>query len=119
MVEKVQTGDWLYFCPAEITVREIYQIFADTAEMEIWEEAGVLEILLGEKSSFDVEAVQIHPKDEATLQFAEKYEAKTVFLVTFPAQEYLAAESTMKKIAAALGGLFCGDTEELMPRIEA
>ena len=119
MAGKTQNGDWLYFCPQEITVREIYNVCSDMAGIEIWEEAGVLEIPLGEKSSFDVEAVQIHPKDEVTLQFAKEQDAKRVFLVTFLPEAYAQAEGLMKKIIDALGGLFCGDTEDLMPRIEA
>lgn len=119
MAGKTQIGDWLYFCPQEITVREIYNIFTDVEDTEIWEEAGVLEIPMGEKSPFDVEAAQIHPKDEITLQFAKEQDAKSVFLVTFLPQDYAQAETTMKKILAALGGLFCGDTEDLMPRIKA
>ena len=70
MAGKTQIGDWLYFCPQEITVREIYNVFPELEGTEIWEEAGVLEIPMGEKSSFDVETTQIHPKDEITLEFA-------------------------------------------------
>lgn len=118
MAGKTQIGDWLYFCPQEITVREIYNIFSDVTDAEIWEEAGVLEIPMGEKSSFDVETAQIHPKDDITLQFAKEQDAKSVFLVTFLPQDYAQAETMMKRITAALGGLFCGDTEDLMPRIK-
>ena len=50
MAGKTQIGDWLYFCPQEITVREIYNVFPELEGTEIWEEAGVLEIPMGEKS---------------------------------------------------------------------
>ena len=48
MAGKTQIGDWLYFCPQEITVREIYNVFPELEGTEIWEEAGVLEIPMGE-----------------------------------------------------------------------
>ena len=39
-------GDWLYMTPQEIGVRQIYEAFGeqDGYELEIWEDAGVLEI---------------------------------------------------------------------------
>jgi len=110
-------GDWLYFCPTDITVRELYEIFAEQDEVEIWEEAGVLEIPLSEKSSLDVETAQIHPKDEITRQFAAEQGAKTVFLVTFMPEDYEKAEAVMKQILEKLGGVFCGDTEDFMPQM--
>lgn len=110
-------GDWLYFCPTEITVRELYEIFAGQENVEIWEEAGVLEIPMDEKSSFDVETAEIHPKDEITQQFADEQSAKSVFLVTFMPEDYEKAELIMKQILDKFGGLFCGDTEDFMPQL--
>lgn len=110
------TGDWLYFCPKEVGVRELYEILKDSYEAEIWEEAGVLEIVLGEKSSFDVEQAKIHPKDEITQQFANEQGASSVFLATFAPEQYKLAEGIMKLLVEKFGGLFCGDTEDFMPR---
>ena len=110
-------GDWLYFAPQEITVRELYELFAERDDVEIWEDAGVLEIPMGEKSSFDVEAAEIHPKDEITLAFAKEQGAKCVFLATFSPENHEAAESIMKQILGKFGGLFCGDTEDFKPQL--
>ena len=35
-------GDWLYFCPEEITIRGLYEIFAAQDDVEIWEDAKKL-----------------------------------------------------------------------------
>ena len=110
-------GDWLYFCPEEVTIRSLYEIFSEQEDVEIWEEAGVLEIPMGEKSSFDVESAQIHPKDEITLQFAAEHGIKSVFMVTFVPEDYEKAEQIMKQILVKFGGLFCGDTEDFMPQL--
>lgn len=115
--QKQVQGDWLYFCPQEITVRGLYEIFAERDDVEIWEDAGVLEIPMGEKSSFDVETAQIHPKDEITQKFADEQGAKCVFLATFMPENYEAAEVIMKQILGKFGGLFCGDTEDFMPQL--
>ena len=111
------TGEWLYFCPQEVTVKIICEIFNDADDVELWEEAGVLEISLGEKGSFDVETTQIHPKDEVTLQFAEEWDTKSVFLVTFAPEDYESAVEIMKQILDKFGGIFCGDTEDFMPQV--
>ena len=110
-------GDWLYFCPEEITIRGLYEIFSEQDDVEIWEDAGVLEIPMDEKSSFDVETAKIHPKDEITQAFAKEQNAKSVFLVTFLPEDYQKAELIMKQILGKFGGLFCGDTEDLMPQV--
>ena len=116
--KKIQIiGDWIYFCPGEIGIRALYEILKDSYETEIWEDAGVLEIVLGEKSSFDVEQAKIHPKDEITQQFAKEQGAKSVFLVTFLPENYELAEKIMNLLLENYGGLFCGDTENFMPQI--
>ena len=111
------TGDWLFFTGKEVTVRQIADTLGD-CEMEIWDDAGVLEIPLGDKTSMDFEAASIHPKDEVTRAFAVAHGAEQVFLVTFPPEDYGRAEAFMKQILSVLPGLFCGDTEDLQPRLE-
>lgn len=111
------TGDWLFFTGKEVTVRQIADVLGD-CEMEIWDDAGVLEIPLGDKASMDFEAVSLHPKDEVTRAFAAEHGTEQVFLVTFPPEDYGRADALMKQILSGLPGLFCGDTEDLQPRLE-
>ena len=65
-------GEWLYFAPANVTVRSIYEVLTDDYEVEIWEDA----------------------------------------------EEFETAKKAMNKIAASLGGLFCGDTEDFTPVLQ-
>ena len=116
--KKQNIGDWLYFCPKEIDVRDLYEVVSGTYETEIWEDAGVLEIVLGEKSSVDIERAQIHPKDEITSAFAKEHKANSVFLVTFAPEDYEVAETLMKQILGQHGGIFCGDMEDFMPQVK-
>ena len=105
--KKQSIGDWLYFCPKEIDVRDLYEVVSGTYETEIWEDAGVLEIVLGEKSSVDIERA-----------FAKEHKANSVFLVTFAPEDYKVAETLMKQILGQHGGIFCGDTEDFMPQVK-
>ena len=108
-------GEWLYFAPEAVGVRQIADVLDGTCELEIWQEAGVLEIMYGGESSMDMEEGTIHPKDQVTAAFAEKHGCDRVYLVTFSAEEYEKALSVMRRILQECGGIFCGDTEDFMP----
>lgn len=110
-------GEWLYMCEKELSMQELKQSFgADSSyDIEVWEEAGVLEIGWGENCSFDMEKTEIHPKDEITAAYANERGVKSVFLVTFQPDTYEEAKKIMKIICDACGGFFCGDTENFLP----
>lgn len=108
-------GEWLYVTTADIDVRRIVDALPTELDIELWEEAGVLEINLGEKQSIDMEHVKIHPKDELTRSFVEEHGCSEVYLVTFAPEIYGQAKEIMQKILAECGGLFCGDTEDFAP----
>ena len=110
-------GEWLYMCEKELSMQELKQSFgADSSyDVEVWEEAGVLEIGWGEKCSFDMEKTEIHPKDEITAAYANERGVKSVFLATFSPEEYETSQKIMKTICDACGGFFCGDTENFLP----
>ena len=67
-------GEWLYFAPETVGVRQIADVLDGTCELEIWQEAGVLEIMYGGESSMDMEEGTIHPKDQVTAAFAEEHD---------------------------------------------
>lgn len=108
-------GEWLYLAPETVGVRQIADALDGTCELEIWQEAGVLEIMYGGESSMDMEEGTIHPKDQVTTVFAEKHGCNRVYLVTFSAEEYEKALPVMRRILQECGGIFCGDTEDFMP----
>ena len=93
-------GEWLYFAPANVTVRSIYEVLTDDYEVEIWE------------------WTKIPAKDEITAAFAKQHGCENVFLVTLKPEEFETAKKAMNKIAASLGGLFCGDTEDFTPVLQ-
>lgn len=124
--KRTAPGEWLYFAPANVTVRSIYDVLTDengesgtdSYEVEIWEDAGVLEVGLNDGASLDIEQAKIPPKDEITAAFAKEHGCENVFLVTLKPEEFETAKKAMNKIAASLGGLFCGDTEDFTPVLQ-
>lgn len=111
-------GEWLYLGKEGCTVRRIADTLDKDYELEIWEDAGVLEIILTQEVSMDVEHVRIHPKDEITRTFVEKEGYEEVFLVTFASEEYEKAKCVMHKVMEKCGGMFCGDTEDFSPVVK-
>ena len=111
-------AEWLYLTEQEITTADIAAAFEDQEKVEIWEAAGVAEVILGEKASMDMEWTENDLGDEVSNQFLEQHQIKNVFLVTIPPQEYEAAQSAMRKIMEKNGGFFCGDTEDFTPVVQ-
>ena len=108
-------GEWLYFAPEAVDVRQIADVLDGTCELEIWQEAGVLEIMYGGEASMDLEEGKIHPRDQVTAVLAEEHGCNRVYLVTFSAEEYEKVLPVMRHILQECGGIFCGDTEDFMP----
>ena len=129
------SGDWLYLSKQILSVRDLYQAIPDTNNCEIWEEAGILEISIGEKSSIDIEAYISLSLDSDTSEaldaaqlpslgdeigdnFLQAYDTKSLFYVSFNPENYELAKAVMEAIVKNIGGLFCADTEDFMPQIK-
>lgn len=105
---------WIVMSRKAITVVDIRNIIGDE-NIEVWDEAGVLEIPIGEKSSVDIEAFDTDPRDEYSCEYVKKNGIKSLFYASFRAEDYDAAEVVLKKIAAGIDGFVCGDTENFTP----
>jgi hypothetical protein len=127
-LKKIQQGgsarskmpsEWLYLVPAELTLRQIYELFDEQSpwNAEYWEEAQVLEIELPEAGSIDVEGMELDLGDEEGNAFLKEHQIQTVFAVTILPEDYEKAQEVMKRIVEQLGGFFCGDTEDFQPQI--
>lgn len=107
---------WIIMSRGEITVSDIRDLLGDKS-IEVWNDAGVLEIPLGEKSSVDIEEFEADPRDEYACEFIAKNSIKRLFYASFRPEDYEAAEPVLKKIAEGIDGFVCGDTEDFLPRI--
>lgn len=109
-------SNWFYMSENEIGVVDIKtQLDKIELETEIWEEAGVLEIILGEAGSMDMEAIEDDFEDEYSRAFLEEHQVKSLFYVTIKQEVYDKAKEVMEAICGKLGGFFCGDTEDFTP----
>lgn len=112
--------DWLYLCKKELELVKIKEVLEKEYSVEYWEEAGVLEVELHteETASVDFEAVDVSRADEATAAYMKEQEIKTVFLVSIKPEAFEAAKKVMAQVILAVGGFFCGDTEDFTPKVQ-
>jgi len=109
--------DWMYMTSSEITVLNIKEILKDEYAVDVWNEAGVLEIEL-EGGSMDFEqSSRLSFKDETADDYVKKNSIKSLFFVSFKSDIENNAREIMKKLATELGGEFLADTDDLMPKI--
>ena len=110
---------WYYMATSEITVEDLKTaVSSDDYDIEIWKEAGVLEVGIEEKASMDFEACEPDLRDEYSNQFLKDHEVKALFFVTLPPIAFEKCENVMRKIISANGGFFCADTDDFTPVVD-
>lgn len=112
-------AEWLYLNPEKITTRQIYELFLEsrTCQAEYWEEAGVLELSVPEADSVDLEEMECSLGDEEGDTFLAQHQIQTVYAVTIRPEYFDKVKPVMAGITEKLGGFFCGDTEDFLPRV--
>lgn len=112
-------AQWLYLSPQEITVQDVRRTLDpdNTLSLEVWTEAGVLEITLPDGKTIDLEAAQPDLPDPYGHDFVKQHHTRSLFYVTVHPASFPLAEPVMKQIADANGGFFCGDTEDFTPSV--
>lgn len=110
---------WLYLAPEDGRLERLYELLKDekTWRAEFWQEAEVLEIAIPEAGSMDMERLEPDPEDGVLLGCMERCGAERVYGVEFASESYDRAKKVMEYIVGHAGGLFCKDTEDLMPRV--
>lgn len=117
-VKAVAPMNWYFMCPNEISVSDIMKAAsADEYEVEIWPEAGVLEIEIEEKMSMDIEECELDMGDEFSNDFIRGLNTQSLFYITFKKDIYDKCLPILKNILSELGGKICADSEDFTPEI--
>lgn len=102
---------WYYLSEKELTVEDLHAALAsETYDLQIWKEAGVLEVGVAEKASVDIEAWELDPEDEFDPGLPGGAVPKSIFGMTIVPEEP-ACKEAMQKIIKALGGMIISDDE--------
>ncbi|MGN0342581.1 MAG: hypothetical protein ACI4DO_07290 [Roseburia sp.] len=111
--------EWLYLCPVELSAEKLAEALegAEKLSIQVWKEAGVMEIELPEAKSIDFESGDVDLKDEYSNTFLAEQGTKSLFYVTLDPENYSQVEQILRLILEKKGGLFCGDTDDFSPVI--
>jgi len=109
---------WILMVPGKVTVSDLRTAFDADQDIEVWPEAGIMEIVMSEKSSIDIETLPLSDfADEYSRNFLETNRIQSIFYVNFRAEDYELAKKFLKQLSEKTGGFVCGDTEDFQPRL--
>lgn len=111
--------EWLYLSEDEKVLRRFNGYLTEAGkEVQLWEEAGVLETELAEGGCMDVELLEEDQWDGELFALAAQRRAVQIYTVLFPEANGAEAYALMKELAGKAGGCFCKDTEGFLPEIK-
>lgn len=112
--------EWIYINKKEIEPADFRCLYQkeEFMDVQIWKEAGVVEIELPCGKSMDFEWGDPDLGDVTGNHILDKYQAETLYYVTIVPESYEEARKAMESVVECLGGIFCGDNENFQPYIE-
>ena len=113
----IKIKDWFYMNQKKVTVDDIKECFQDRDDIkvEIWREAGIVELALADGHSIDMEMAEASFSDEYSNDYLKKNSVQVLFYVTIAPDFYVNAEPVMRELVKQLGGFFCADTDDFEP----
>ena len=113
-------SQWLFVAKEEVTARDVKNSLEDYdgIELEIWDAAGIVEVVLSDGKSIDFEQTEVDLGDDYSNAFLAKQQAKALFYVTIHPDSAELVQPVMKHVLAKISGVFCGDTDDFEPYIK-
>lgn len=113
-------SQWLFVAKEEVTARDVKNSLEDYdgIELEIWDAAGIVEVVLSDGKSIDFEQTEVDLGDDYSNAFLAKQQAKALFYVTIHPDSAELVQPVMKHVLAKIPGVFCGDTDDFEPFIK-
>ena len=98
-IKPMQPNEWFIMSRQPILVSDLKGLFDPQADIEIWPELGVLEIVMGEKSSMDIEMIETDLGDEYSNAYLQEHQIQALFTATFRPEDYDSAVITDLSVA--------------------
>lgn len=110
---------WLFLAKEEVSARTLKEALEDKddVELEIWDDASVVEVILSDGKSVDFEQSEVDLGDDYSNAFLKQQQTKSLFLVIIHPDSGSLATSVMEHVLKKIPGIFCGDTDDFTPRI--
>lgn len=104
--------EWLYLSEDVDALTSVKNACADELnyQVEYWQAAGVIEVVVDEQTAMDFEEFEIeYARDESLEQFCKDNHMKMAASVTVNAEDLNVVRNVMRKISSSVGGFFCLD----------
>lgn len=109
---------WFFMAKEEVSASALAKCLTDAEyDVELWIDAAVVEVSLGEKLSMDFEQFDLPFEDEFSDSFMEKEGLKCAYYVTFSDDSYEKVKGLVSVLREQFGGGLYGDTDDFEPRI--
>lgn len=109
---------WFYMSEKKIDAQQLEQCLkASEYDVELWIDAGVVEVALGEKASMDFETFEVPFEDEFSDAFMEQNGLKSAFYASFPDEVYEQVKGLVEVLRNEFGGGLYGDTDDFTPML--
>ena len=110
-------NNWFYMA-TDLPIGKLKEALSSLGySVQFWEEAGVIEVELGEKTSIDIEAVSADLGDEYSNAFVAAHQVNSVYYISFRQEDTEICMAVLKRLPAISGGFICADSEDFQPII--
>lgn len=118
IIKSVAPQGWYYMNQLEMSVEDLAKGFDSTEfDVEVWPEAGVIEVGVEEKLSIDIEQCELDMGDEYSNEFIANNGINSVFYISYKSSEKDKCMPILQDILHKLDGMLCADSEDFSPII--
>lgn len=109
--------DLLYMTPLSITAKDIAALFGSTygLTVELWAEMDVLELILPNQNSIDIESIDAVLQNPSDVAFMKNRGIKTIFAINLCKDDLPEATPYFDQLVAKYSGFVCADSEDFTP----
>jgi hypothetical protein len=109
--------DLLYMTPLSVTAKDIATLFENTygLTVELWAEMDVMELILPNQNSVDIESIDADLKNPSDVSFIRNRGIKTIFAINLCKDDLSEATPYFDQLVAKYSGFVCADSEDFTP----
>lgn len=106
-----------YMTPQIVSAKDISLILKEVehTQIELWEDMNVLELILSNGNSIDIEPIKTDFKNPSDMAFVKNRDIKTIFAVTVCEDDIEEVKDYFKVIKDKIDGFLCSDSEDFKP----
>lgn len=107
----------LYMTPQMLEAKDIADLFRSNLELtvELWNEMSVIELVLNNQNSVDLEAIDADFKSPSDAAFVKNRAIKTIYAISLNEADLPVVTSYFEQLVTKYSGFVCADSEDFTP----